>query len=71
MTDILWQNDDGGLQIWFMDGHGIRNRAALVDENGENILVAPPWRIVATGDFDSDGRPDILWQNDDGGLQIW
>ncbi|MEU9593378.1 hypothetical protein AB0D84_27140, partial [Streptomyces sp. NPDC048193] len=55
----------------FMDGHKIRNRIGLVDENGQNILVAPPWRIVATGDFNSDGRPDILWQNDDGGLQIW
>ena len=50
--DILWQNsDDGGLQIWFMDGHRIRNRVGLRDENDQVILIKPPWRIAATGDF--------------------
>ena len=49
----------------------IRNRIGLVDENGANILIALPWRIAATGDFNGDGKPDILWQHDAGGLQIW
>ncbi|MFI5800932.1 FG-GAP-like repeat-containing protein, partial [Streptomyces sp. NPDC051677] len=71
MSDILWQHDDGSLQIWFMNGHKIRNRIGLVDDHDATILAAPPWRIVATGDFNSNGSPDILWQHDDGSLQIW
>ena len=31
----------------------------------------PSWQIKATGDFNGDGKSDILWQNDDGTPAIW
>ena len=31
----------------------------------------PTWHIKATGDFNGDGKSDILWQNDDGTPAIW
>jgi hypothetical protein len=29
------------------------------------------WQIKGTGDFNNDGRADILWQNTDGTAGIW
>ena len=29
------------------------------------------WHIKGTGDFNGDGKSDILWQNDDGTPAIW
>ena len=31
----------------------------------------PSWHAVGTGDFNGDGRSDILWQNADGEVAIW
>jgi len=31
----------------------------------------PNWHIQGTGDYDRDGRSDILWQADDGTPAIW
>src|SRR4051794_8278200 len=30
-----------------------------------------PWHIAGTGDFNGDGRPDILWRNDSGQVLTW
>jgi len=29
------------------------------------------WKIVGTGDFDGDGRSDLLWRSDSGGVAEW
>ena len=31
----------------------------------------PDWQIKGTGDFNGDGRSDILWQDADGTPAIW
>ena len=31
----------------------------------------PIWEIKGTGDFNGDGKDDIIWQNDDGTPAIW
>ena len=31
----------------------------------------PSWHIQGTGDFNGDGKSDILWQGDDGTPAIW
>ena len=31
----------------------------------------PSWTEIGTGDFNDDGRSDILWQNANGQASIW
>src|SRR5437763_109689 len=68
-ADILWHNSQSNeTQIWFMDerGDGIKHRATVVDENGYNIFLGPPWRIVGV----SPG--EIVWHNSQSNeTQIW
>ena len=33
--------------------------------------ISTDWSIVETGDFDGDGKSDILWRNSDGDVGIW
>jgi hypothetical protein len=40
---------------------------------GGGVLPNPgaSWHAIGTGDFDGDGKADILWQNDNGSAGIW
>src|SRR5262249_21679302 len=64
---ILFQHSDGRLMIWLLHGS---NLAAVQD-----VAPSPPddsnWRVVGSGDFDSDGNPDLLFQHTDGRLALW
>ena len=33
--------------------------------------IDPAWTVLGTGDFDGDGRSDILWRNTNGAVSIW
>ena len=35
--------------------------------NYTNAVPLPDWQIVGTGDYDGDGRSDILWRNSSSG----
>ena len=39
---------------------------AIVGDN-----PGPQWDIEGAGDFNSDTRPDILWQHDNGQVAVW
>jgi len=58
-SDILWHNNvTGSNSIWLMNGTtisgGATNFATATDLN---------WSITGVGDFDGDGKSDILWRN--------
>ena len=58
-SDLLWQNENtGDVRLFKMDYF---NRVG-VQTNGLNV-ANKDWRIRATGDFNNDGRLDIVWQN--------
>jgi hypothetical protein len=65
--DILWRNADGRITDWLGVGNG------SFSSNGVNSLnaVALDWKIAAIGDFNGDGRDDILWRNADGRITNW
>jgi FG-GAP repeat protein len=31
----------------------------------------PAWHVVGTGDFNSDGKTDLLLQNNSGAVSVW
>ena len=63
--DLLWQNDaNGELIVWFMKGIVADQ---LVEK--DRTYLDPfqwsdtSWKIVGSGDFTGDGKPDLVWQH--------
>src|SRR5215467_4684301 len=63
-ADILWQNDNGGLALWRMEGEVVAAIQALPNPG-------PTWHVVGDNDFNNGFADGILFQNDNGALAIW
>jgi hypothetical protein len=73
-TDIMWRKtgagvDKGAMFLWTMDGTGL---------SGSRYLdpISEDWQVQFMGDFNGDGKGDVLWRNfgtgaDAGKLYIW
>lgn len=63
-TDILWRNADTGAVVDWQIPNGTGLPAS---EAGPavacTLLDDPTWTVVGTGDFNGDGKSDILWRN--------
>jgi hypothetical protein len=72
-ADILFQHEDGTAAVWLMNGLVRLGGETLAPNNG------PGWKLAnegvgfaaPRGDFDGDGKADILWQHDDGTAAVW
>jgi hypothetical protein len=70
-SDLLWRTDSGALAIWDMNGTQIK-AADYLKLGGSNVgAPGHDWHMIGTGDFDGDGKGDLLWQTDSGALAIW
>ena len=65
--DLLVRHDDGHFKIWITGFWG----DFITDWSNANDSVPIDWKIAGIGDFNGDGRADILWRNDDGRLTNW
>ncbi|MDA1276618.1 MAG: VCBS repeat-containing protein [Verrucomicrobia bacterium] len=66
-ADLVFQHTDGTLAVWIMNGINLKSAAVFNPSNPGNTN----WKIVGTGDFDSDGKLDLLFQHTDGTLAVW
>ena len=65
--DVLWRHSSGELGQWLSkaDGSFANNGGAAAN------VVDPSWKVVASGDFNGDGKSDILWQHPSGVFAEW
>jgi len=66
-ADILWRHSSGEIGEWTAraDGSFINNGGAAAN------FVDNSWTIVASGDFNGDGKADILWRHTSGAFAEW
>jgi hypothetical protein len=70
IDDILWQNTNGSLAMWLMDGSTIESSATPTYQ-GSAVSPGSSWSVAGIGDFSGDGDADILWRNSNGSLAMW
>jgi len=65
--DMLWRNDNGAVFTFLSTANG------GVINNGDNSYAAMSnvWHVEAIGDYNGDGRDDILWRHDNGTVIDW
>jgi hypothetical protein len=68
-ADILWRNtggpDTGALFVWLMDGANLAGATYLQP-------ISTDWQVQGSGDYNGDGRGDILWrESTTGNTYIW
>ena len=68
IPDILFRDSTSGtVAIWFLNSSGAVGSSASVAA----VSPAAGWTILQTGDFNGDGKSDILWTDGSGNLAIW
>ena len=70
MADILLRNANGSLEEWIMNGSQIESGQAVTDQ-GAAVSLGSSWALAAVGDFNGDGKADLLWRNSSGALAEW
>lgn len=65
--DVLWRHTDGELYVW-----NSQTGSAAVNFVGQSLgAVGLDWSVAAIGDYDGDGRADVLFRNADGRVYLW
>jgi hypothetical protein len=66
-ASVLWQRTDGTLQAWLLNGVASSQTATFSPSTTGSTM-----EVVATADFNSDDRPDLLLQHrTTGALSLW
>ena len=68
-TDLLWHHQvTGELYVWFLDGTVTTGGSYLTPRS----FADTQWQIRGLGDFNKDGKLDVLWHHQvSGDLYVW
>ena len=69
-SDILWRNTNGSLIDWTMNGSQV-TASQQVTLGGSAASPDSSWSVAGIGDFNGDGKSDVLWRNTNGSLIDW
>ena len=47
------------------------NGSGQISQSGVIANPGPAWHVVGTGDFNSDGKTDLVLQNNSGAIAVW
>ncbi len=70
-SDILWRRNDGANYVWMIDGASISGGVVAIASQGLLPGVPTDWAVAGIGDFNGDGKSDILWRRTDGTNYVW
>nr|NUR37270.1 hypothetical protein [Sphingomonas sp.] len=65
--DLLLRNDAGWLTNWL----GRANGGFANNGSSTSLYFTPDWKVAGNGDFNGDGKADLLLRRDDGWLTNW
>ena len=69
-SDIVWRQSSGALALWDMKGSTVAS-SSTVTSQGSAIAPDASWTVAGIGDFNNDGRADMLWRQTTGALALW
>ena len=58
--DVLWRKSDGTNYVWHVDGATINGGVLSIPSQGLLPGVDTTWTVVATGDYNGDGKSDVF-----------
>ncbi len=65
VDEILFRHHGSGEnRLWTIE-NGVRTSSIAIK------AAHPTWRLIAVGDFDGDGKQDLLWRNTSGANILW
>jgi hypothetical protein len=60
-SDLVFYNvSTGAVEFWLMNAN---NRVGATVPLTGGATLALNWKLAATGDFNADGKPDLVWRN--------
>ncbi|CAN5288945.1 hypothetical protein BH10PSE4_BH10PSE4_08790 [soil metagenome] len=67
-SDLIWRHASGLVTEWLGDGAG-------ADAFVQNVYIQGgvdnSWRIASEGDFNGDGKDDLIWRSTEGYISEW
>ncbi len=69
-ADLLWRQTSGALALWTMNGATVSSSSAI-SYQGNQLAPDASWSVAGVGDFNGDGRADLVWRQSSGALALW
>jgi len=63
-SDIVLQNQStGAVEVMLLNSNTYGEAPGTVDSTTAVTTPGANWKVISSGDFDGDGKSDLLWQN--------